>query len=113
MIGEIHHVRGRLRIRIPDLKRDEKKARAVKRLVENEPGVRSAEVNILTGSLLVFYDPRLLDAISLLAILGVEAAHRRVQDLSLRERKLSTALFWWAVEKVVERSIPLLIGAML
>jgi len=118
MIGEIHHVRGRLRVRTPELKRNDEKARAVQQTIATERGIRSVEVNVLTGSLLVYYDPKLLNAEAVLATirdrgkLRLERARTQVARPALQAR-VADAMLWWAVEKVVERSVPLVIGALL
>lgn len=118
MIGEIHHVRGRLRVRTPELKRNDEKACAVERALRTQPGIRSVEVNALTGSVLVYYDPELLNAEAVLAAirdrgkLRLERAAARPAR-SAPQSKVADAMLWWAFEKVVERSVPLVIGALL
>jgi copper chaperone CopZ len=118
MIAEIHHVRGRLRVRTPELKRNDEKARTVKMAMETARGIRSVEVNALTGSLLVYYDPKLLNAEAVLAAIRyrgkLRLGHERVQaGRPLLQAKIANAMLWWAFEKVVERSVPLVIGALL
>ena len=112
MIGEIHHVRGRLRVRVPELKRNDEKAQAAKKAMKTHYGIRSVEVNVLTGSLLVYYDPKLLNAEAVLAKLGVERAQTQAGRPVL-PGKIADAILWWVVEKLVERSVPLVIGALL
>ena len=111
MIGEIHHVSGRLRVRLPELKRNEAKARAVKQAIAGERGIRSVEVNLLTGSLLVYFDPKLISAEAVLATIG-NPVQPQVRRPAL-QAKIADAMWWWVIEKVVERSIPLMIRALL
>ena len=113
MISEIHHVRGRLRARMPELKRNDEKARALKKAIASERGIGSVEVNVLTGSVLVFYEPELLNADAVLAIIGERRAPAQVGRPALRRTQVADPMLWWAVEKVVERSIPLVIRALL
>src|SRR6202163_595108 len=111
MIGEIHHVRGRLRVRMPELKRNEAKAQALQHAIAAERGIRSVEVNLLTGSLLVYFDPKLISAEDVLATIGNPV--RPQAGRPGLQAKIAGAMWWWAIEKVVERSIPLVIRALL
>ena len=119
MIGEIHHVPGRLRLKALELKRNPELARRAEVTLRRQRGVRSAEVNGLTGSLLVYYDTELVDGQSVLALirnelsLRVERRQKQTQTAPAIDQKVANALFWWALEKVVERSVPLMIGAIL
>ena len=56
MTHYVHHVPGRLRIKTLTLKRNEGQAREAKQLVGRIPGALSAEVNVVTGSIVVNYD---------------------------------------------------------
>ncbi len=69
MADFVHHVPGRLRVRIPALKRNEAEARAALRLIEAACGVMATKANLLTGSLTARYDSRLTSGAALLAIL--------------------------------------------
>jgi copper chaperone CopZ len=53
----IHHIPGRLRVRSAAIKRNEIRAEALKRLLAGTEGVASTEVNTLTGSVVIRYDP--------------------------------------------------------
>ena len=56
----LHHVPGRLRLRMPELRGKRIACDDAKRLAGSIPGVIEAEANPITGSLLVFYDEQRL-----------------------------------------------------
>ena len=53
----IHDVPGRLRIKSPVLRKNKLAATAAERLMAGTNGVKSRRVNLLTGSLLINYNP--------------------------------------------------------
>jgi len=52
----IHHIPGRVRVRMPELKANAKGAQEFQAVTQQIPGVASVEINLLTGSVLVHYD---------------------------------------------------------
>jgi hypothetical protein len=56
----VHHVPGRVRVRLPRAKRDREFARRVEESLAACPGVRRVEVSPITGSVLIRYDAGLL-----------------------------------------------------
>ena len=56
----LHHVPGRLRIKTPFVKNNTENATIIQELLQDIPGVTSTSVNIMTGSVLVHYDPRVV-----------------------------------------------------
>lgn len=57
MVSYLHHVPGRLRVRMPGVKRNPPAARAVERaLMTAQAGVTKVRANPLTGSVTVHYD---------------------------------------------------------
>jgi hypothetical protein len=66
----IHHIPGRLRVKTPLLKRNEAEAVRVRATLTGLDGLLSYEVNNLTGSLIVYYDPALTQGETILAFLG-------------------------------------------
>ncbi len=52
----MHHIRGRVRVRIPALRENAKAAQEFQATMQQLPGVGSVEVDLLTGSVLVHYD---------------------------------------------------------
>jgi copper chaperone CopZ len=55
----IHDVPGRLRVKSPIIKRNQYAANEVERLLETVDGVDMININLLTGSLLVNYNPKI------------------------------------------------------
>ncbi len=51
-----HHVRGRIRVRLPKAKRDYATLESVKRAIAPLRGVKNVDVNAATGSVVVHYD---------------------------------------------------------
>ena len=64
----VHAVRGRTRIRVDSPERVEDVARAIEELFRGRAGVREIRVNRECQSIVVSYDPDLLDADGLLAL---------------------------------------------
>jgi copper chaperone CopZ len=56
--GVKHHMPHRTRIKVPRNHRDSHKLNAVKKELENVPGVQNVEVNFRTGSVVVHHDER-------------------------------------------------------
>jgi cation transport ATPase len=52
-----HHTKGRIRLRLPNAKRDHAALEKVKRALAPMPGVQSVDVNPTTGSVVIQYDP--------------------------------------------------------
>jgi copper chaperone CopZ len=52
----LHHVPGRLRLKTRSLKNSEAKAAEIRALFAQLPGIKSIEINPVTGSMLVHYD---------------------------------------------------------
>jgi len=51
-----HHIPGRVRVRMPELKANARGAQNFQEVMQQIPGVASVEINLLTGSVLVHYD---------------------------------------------------------
>lgn len=86
----LHEVPGRLRIKIPRLKKDQAGARELQWMLEDVIGVTSASVSPVTGSVLVTFDPRALSSRAILDMLS----HEGYIDLSMalsRKRHFDTA----------------------
>ncbi|MFZ0613734.1 MAG: HMA2 domain-containing protein [Desulfobacterales bacterium] len=65
----LHNVPGRLRVKIPSLKHQHYKARKVESLFESREGIERVQVNPLTGSLTIGYDPEQTGVDQLLTVL--------------------------------------------
>lgn len=115
----IHHVPGRLRVKSPGLKRNERAAVQTRAHLDQLHGVHSAEVNTITGSILIHYDTQRLHAETLLDTLRSlghvhpeqgHAPHYRGPGLG---QKLSDTVVNKLVETVLERSATALVAAIL
>lgn len=119
MTHQIHHVPGRLRVRVPAIRRNSRKAAPVIALLRDLRGVSTAEPNLMTGSIVIRYDPESTSADAILSVLTAGGHFRAHSPAPARspavqiQNKLANALLWYCLEKVVERSIPLLIAAIL
>jgi len=114
-VSHIHHVPGRLRIRIPELKRNPAMADSLITKLESTTGVSSVVANSLTGSVLIHYDDSACDLDSIFRLVPrqprVEPGPRAVRPRL--EGKIANAIVWYAIETAVERSIPLVLSALL
>ncbi|HUK55845.1 MAG TPA: hypothetical protein VLY20_04225 [Nitrospiria bacterium] len=54
----VHHVEGRLRVKSPFIKRSSATALEIKRLLGQIQGIESAEINTVTGSAVIYYEPK-------------------------------------------------------
>lgn len=52
----VHHVSGRVRLKIPQARGNESLCDQIKKMGESLPGIQAVSVNSLTGSVLVHYD---------------------------------------------------------
>ena len=65
----LHHVPGRLRLKTRSLKNSQDKAAEIRELFAQLPGIEAVELNLLTGSILVRYDPPKITSAQLLGFL--------------------------------------------
>ena len=65
----VHSVPGRLRVKIPRVKGNALRAAEVEKLLEGVSGVRSGTASMVTGSVVVSYDPEQVDADGILEVL--------------------------------------------
>jgi len=68
----VHELPGRLRIKIPCLKRNPKRAIEIRNLLRNISGIRSVSVNTVTGSVIVQFSPEVVKSHSILMLLSQE-----------------------------------------
>ncbi len=126
MTSYVHHLPGRLRLKLPALKRNAAYAQALQTSLSTVPGVLAVRANTLTGSLLISYDPVRVDGASLQrAVPGAPPAMRAVCPTCVTQRgstagqqarpsdKLSQALLGMVVEKAVEQSARTLLRVLL
>ncbi len=110
----IHHVSGRLRVKIAGIKHQEHQAKKVRDLFSGLYGIDKISVNTLTGNVVLYYDPSVFSVDQLLNILKynnlVDSKRPIVFEKPVSERStqmgmaLGKAVFSWAVGKALERS---------
>lgn len=129
----IHHVPGRLRVKSPRIKGNEREAVRLRNLLAGTRGVLNFEVKIITGSILISYDAALTEHLTMLAFLEehgyleINPALRQRSYIPAAERHTGVlhelgsdlgkafgkAVVNFAVEKLAERSALALISAFL
>jgi copper chaperone CopZ len=107
----VHHVPGRLRVRLPEIRKNTHKAADVERLL-NIYGVDHLKVNHLTGSIVVTFDTSATSAEQLLTILQENGLYDNTKAISCDDKiqrasnkaasKFSRAAFGYAVSKALE-----------
>jgi copper chaperone CopZ len=118
MTGYIHHVAGRLRLKLPQMWRDPRRAQEIQSATCRIEGVTSVEANVVTGSLLIRYDAHKVDAetiMSAMAEMGLLSAPTRARGSQNRSTPspLADKVVDVLVEKLIERSTIALVGALL
>lgn len=122
MTPQIHHVAGRLRVRLPAIKGSRENAAQVKVLLQAVEGVSAAEPNLTTGSVVIQYDPQTTGAALILATLTGRGYFETIplapppprKTVTVRIRnKVAAAVFWYCLELALERSLPLMLAALL
>jgi copper chaperone CopZ len=108
----VHDIPGRLRVKIPSVKGQTAKARAIQSLLRNIEGIESIRVNTVTGSVVVKYDPALALSQTILSILtendcfdedsAITLDRAVVEAGSKAGRALSKAFCGWAVGRALE-----------
>jgi copper chaperone CopZ len=64
-----HHVQGRLRVKSPFIKRNSSAAQDIKRLLGQIQGIEKAEINTVTGSAVIHYEPKAVSSQEILEVL--------------------------------------------
>ncbi len=112
MADTLHHLPGRLRLRLAALRRNPDLAARLRSSLAALPGLAGVDVNPLTGSVLVHYDPA---AGSLAGLAAALAAHGiAMPDLPPLHpaERLGEAMLALAVEAVLRKSAAALLGAL-
>lgn len=122
MTPQIHHVAGRLRVRVPAVKGSPEHAACVKDLLQAVEGVSAAAPNLTTGSIVIHYDPQSTGPAPILRILTgrgyfettpfAPPPSRKTVAVRIRN-KVAAAVFWYCLELVLERSLPVVLAALL
>ncbi len=127
---QVHHVPGRLRLKLSAIKRNDARARLAEQRLSGLDGVRSVTGNPLTGSLVVRFSPDLTSAgrifaeLKALGLLSARAVPPAVAALaavpqihgvarSLPSRSVADALVDKALEAIVERCAIALVAALI
>ncbi len=107
----VHHVPGRLRIKIPEIKGTPHRAQEVRDLLMELPGIDTLSVNPITGSIKIIYNTTALHSREILCHLedkgyfdGLQAVAERVHEKGKGKagQALGKALFGWALGKALE-----------
>jgi len=110
----LHEIPGRMRIKIPALRRNSDGAEEIQALLEDFPGIISALVNPVTGSILVHHDPQIVESGEILAFLAREGyidvgeaiSGKQHIDSTLPDvgRAASKALVGFALDRLLQGS---------
>lgn len=118
----LHHVPGRLRVKIPSARSNPLKSRQISELLDIY-GVHAVRVNPMTGSTIVTYDPDQIGAERLLQVLkdnGLYHGAVRLDDSDPVQQaadkavqRFGRAVFGWAVGRALESNGLSLIAAFI
>ena len=107
-----HNVPGRLRVKIPMLLNSPSKGRCIEQLIAPHRGIEQIKVNALTGSMIVFYDPDLVQGEQIIGILvengyfdnseAISHDDHVKQAVAKAGAKLGQAAFGWVIGKTLE-----------
>lgn len=119
----LHELPGRLRIKIPSLKRNPQEALRLQGLIEDISGVESTATNAVTGSIVVKFDPATVSSRQIMDILNregcidlgelIKGQQRPDPGLSMAGTVASKALLGLAIEKVFAGSPFALLTALI
>lgn len=121
----IHHLPGRLRVRVPEVKSDAAFATSLEQRLRSVRGVRAAQANPLTGSVLVHYDRArsrsVFGALNSMAAVSTSALTPVSKPVLSRQTDLAPVIgrivlqkaLETAIEVAVRKSVLLLIAAVL
>jgi hypothetical protein len=108
----IHSVPGRLRVKVPTIRRQTSKGQKVQALLENLDGIDQTTVNTITGSVVIHYDDEIIDVKEILDILKRHnyfdasialSMDKHIQKAAAKAgQKFGRAAFGWAVGKALE-----------
>jgi len=107
-----HNVPGRLRVKVPILEGRPRRIRAVEELLLKLDGVDRVKTNPLTCSIVINYDPDLLESQQIIQLLAEHhyfdesnaiTHDELVQNAAAKAgRKIGKMVFGWAVSKTLE-----------
>jgi copper chaperone CopZ len=90
MATYLHALDGRIRVRLPEIRGDRRTAARLRQTLRTRSGVTAAEVNPLTGSVLVEYDGDCLSADDIFDVLDVEPPTGTVSEEGLLRNESSS-----------------------
>jgi copper chaperone CopZ len=118
-----HHVPGRIRVKLPSLRQEPTEAARVENLLQGIAGVTAVHVKVLTGSVVVRYDPDRTSHECILAPLQEQGLFDAAQAVSNDEHvksavaevglRLSRAALGWAVGRSLDARGLSLLAALL
>ena len=116
----VHHVPGRLRIKIAALKKNPSRARELKLCLEGIHGVLETDVSIITGSIVIKYDARVVSSAVILNNLHdqgyirdlAHTAHQISHEVHPMQ-KVTDTFVQKLVEAALERSATALVAALI
>jgi hypothetical protein len=118
-----HNVPGRLRVKIPMLRNSASKALCVEQLIAHHRGIEQIKVNAITGSVIVFYDPDLVQGEQIIRLLVENGYFDNSKAISHDEHvkqavakagaKLGRAAFGWVIGKTLEANGLSLLAALI
>ena len=106
----VHHVPGRLRVRIPAIRKNPKKAEAIQCLLSIE-GIDNLKVNHLTGSVVVTFDSAVITSGQLLELLKANGYYDNERAVTCDEKIMRASSF--AADKVGRAVIGYALGKAL
>jgi hypothetical protein len=111
----IHHVPGRLRVRVPAIKKSSRQAALLIAALEATHGICSAEPNLITGSIVIRYDEKSTSGETILTLLRErgDISCDRPQEVVRMRNKVAEAVLWYCLEIAVERTVLSMLTAIL
>jgi len=86
----LHHVPGRLRLRIPQLKHRPYRIKRIREALKNHAGIDRIEHKSATGSVVVHYDPDVMDDTRILNALSYNGLFDQSNVVSSQEERRRT-----------------------
>lgn len=109
----VHHLPGRLRLRVAAIRRDEDAAARLREVLSAIPGVRRVDCSTLTGSLLVDYDGARTGLATLLRRLGEAGIDEPPRRGASPVHGMAEKVVAMVVDRLVERSALALLGVLI
>jgi copper chaperone CopZ len=101
----LHVVRGRVRVKVPEVKRCRVKAREVEQTLRKMQGVTHVKANPLTGNVLILFQPRLVDLSQILSALRSIDCFNQPPTPPIVNEGVYRFLFQSVAEVALERAI--------